>query len=206
LETDLFLIRHGETEWNRKLRYQGQTDIDLNETGFNQARLLSESLENQKITRIYTSDLKRAANTASIIAKPHDLKLNKEKKLREISFGEWEGMNYEEITKEYPKLFKKWRNDPVSVSPPEGETFSEFQERVIYIINRIKDLHTGERVAIVSHGGTIRVYLAHILSMPLIENKKLSIHNTSLSHIKIYDNRAVIKTLNSMCHLKDSIH
>ena len=204
METDLFLIRHGETEWNKVLRYQGQTDIDLNETGFNQARLLSKRLKNKKIDRIYSSDLKRAANTASIVAEPHELKLRKEKKLREICFGEWEGMNYEEIIQEYPEIFKKWRNDPVSVPPPEGETFLEFQKRVIDIINKIKDLHAGERVAVVAHGGTIRVYLAHILGMPLEGNRKLSIHNTSLSHIKVYDNRPVLKSLNSICHLKDN--
>ena len=204
METDLFLIRHGETEWNKILRYQGQTDIDLNETGFNQARLLSKRLKDEKIDRIYSSDLKRAANTAAIVAKPHDLKLIKEKKLREICFGEWEGMNYEEISEKYPEIYKEWRNDPVSVPPPEGETFLEFQKRIIYIINKIKDLHAGERVAIVAHGGTIRVYLAHILGMPLKENRKLSIHNTSISRLKIYDKRPVLKSLNSICHLNDN--
>lgn len=201
METDLFLIRHGETEWNRILKYQGQTDIDLNETGFNQARLLSERLKDREIDRIYTSDLKRAANTAGIVAKPHRLELKKEERLREICFGEWEGMNYEEINKDYPELYKRWRTNPTSVRPPSGETFVEFQKRVTAIMERITDLHKGEKVAVVAHGGTIRVYLAYLLEMPLIENRKLLIHNTSFSHIKFYDNRMVLKLLNSIYHL-----
>ena len=204
METDLFLIRHGETEWNRILKYQGQTDIDLKERGFNQARKLSNRLKDTKIDRIYCSDLKRAANTASVVADPHDLELSKEEDLREISFGEWEGLNFEEISEKYPKIYKKWRADPASVRPPEGETFKEFQQRVIKIMEKIRGLHVGERVAIVAHGGTIRVYLAYLLNMPLIENRKLSIHNTSLSHIKIYDNRAVIKMINSTYHINEN--
>ena len=201
METDLFFIRHGETEWNRKLIYQGQTDIDLNETGYNQARLLSKRLADKKIDRIYTSDLKRAANTAAIVAEPHAKKLIKEKDLREISFGNWEGMNFEEIQEKDSEKYNEWRQDPISVSPPGGETFLGFQKRVISVIDKIKDLHTGEKVAIVAHGGTIRAYLAHILGMDLMGNRKLSIHNTSFSHLKIYDNRPVLKLLNSTYHL-----
>lgn len=201
METDIFFIRHGETEWNKKLIYQGQTDIDLNETGYKQARLLSERLTEREIDRFYTSDLKRASNTASIIAEPHNKKLIKEENLREISFGDWEGMNFTEIQEKEAEKYNEWRKDPISVSPPNGENFLDFQKRVISIINKIKDLHTGERIAIVAHGGTIRVYLAHILGMELKGNRKLSVHNTSISHLTIYDNRPVLKLMNSTCHL-----
>lgn len=201
METDLIFIRHGETEWNKQFIYQGQTDIDLNETGYKQAQLLSKRLTERKIDRIYTSDLKRAFNTAAIIAESHNKELRKEKKLREISFGDWEGMNFKEIQEKEPETYKEWRKDPISISPPNGETFLDFQKRVISIIDKIKDLHAGERIAIVAHGGTIRVYLAHILGMDLKGNRMLSVHNTSISHLTIYDNRPVLKLLNSTCHL-----
>lgn len=202
VKTELILVRHGETEWNHSLKFQGQMDISLNERGFKQAKKAADYLSQEKIDVVYSSDLKRAYNTAELIASYHKKKVKIEKGLREINFGEWEGLSYKEIEKEYPILINKWYNDPTSVSPPGGEGLEDFQERIVNSINNILSRHNGERVIMVSHGGSIRVYLVSILSMPLKKYWSLEVYNTGLSIIKFYNDCAILSLFNSTVHLQ----
>ena len=201
MEKEILLIRHGETDFNKELRYQGHMDVDLNETGYMQAQKISERLSTQPIDVVYSSDLKRAKYAAEVIAAPHQLELNTSRGLREIDFGDWEGLTYDDLRRDYPDLIKKWYDNPVSVRPPGGEMLSEFKQRVVDCLQGVIKNCEEEKIAIIAHGGTIRVWLAHLLEIPLNKNWRIEIHNTGLSIIKLYEDYPVIKLLNSTYHL-----
>lgn len=202
METKMLLIRHGETEWNRVLRYQGQKNVELNDRGKNQAVKIAKRLAEKEIDVLYSSDLDRAAETADIIAEVQQKPVERDQRLREMDFGQWEGLNYDRIKNNHPERFKKWYNDPTSVNPPEGEYLSQFQQRIISSFTEIKESHEGEKIAIITHGGVIRVWLAHLLQMPLGKYWRLEVDNTSLSIVKFYDRYPVLKLLNSTSHLE----
>ena len=206
METELIIIRHGETDWNLDLRYQGQTDITLNENGFLQAEQLSDYLSSREINAVYSSDLKRAYNTAEVVASAQKNLQGSDvytcRELREMNFGNWEGLTYQDISREYPDMFQKWYTDPTSVTPPEGESLVSFRKRIVSAFKKIINEHPGEKVAVVTHGGSIRVLLTSVLEMPLDKYWRLEVHNTSVSIVTFHDGRPVLNLLNSTVHLE----
>jgi alpha-ribazole phosphatase len=205
------LIRHGETIWNRESRYHGQADVPLNDEGRIQARKLSERLKNERIDVIYASDLQRAVETAETIAKPHSLKVNTVKEMRELSLGIWEGFKYNEIQKKWPEEFEKWGKDPHFVKPPSGESLSELCDRVSGFLRKAAEKHIRENVAIVTHAGPIRALLAVILGLEKGKFWKFKISNTSLTVVE-YDglsdlahSDAYILAVNDINHLREVI-
>ncbi len=200
--TRVIIIRHGETEWNASVKYQGHTDVELSEVGKAQAVKVGERLKKEKINAIYSSDLKRAYDTGLQIAKRCRLSCITQEDLRETSFGEWEGLTYKEISSKYPKLVKKWRSDPETIKPPGGESFRQMQERVINIFNKIISKHPGETVALISHGGTIRVLLCYILGVKLKYYWKFKVDNCSITRIEIHEEKSgILCSLNDTCHI-----
>lgn len=198
---EIILIRHGETEWNKVRKYQGHMDIELNDWGRQQAGEAAKELANLDIDYFACSDLKRARETAEIIASFHNNNIKEFKELREMNFGEWEGKGFKEIKNDYPEDFQKWIEDPIKYSPPAGETLKEFQGRVLEGFNTI--LENGfDRNAIVTHGGVIMVFLATILEMPLINYRKFEVANTGITRVNLYDNSYVLKEFNSQSHMK----
>jgi len=131
MSNSLILIRHGLTIWNHEFRYQGHTDIELSEEGVKQAQALQKRLAGEKLDAIYSSDLSRAVQTASIIAKPHRLELITDSRLREVNFGVWEGLNFKEIESRYPDLLKTWLEAPHNLEIPQGETFMAMHDRAL---------------------------------------------------------------------------
>ena len=117
METEILLIRHGETEWNRKHIFQGKKDTELNSTGVKQACKLSEYLSKKDYKFLYSSDLKRAVKTAEIIGKEANLVPVKDSKIREMDFGDWEGSKFSTISKKDAESLNKWRQDPLNNAP-----------------------------------------------------------------------------------------
>ncbi len=160
--TELLLVRHGETDWNRDGRFQGHADPPLNEAGREQAHELARRLEDVHFDVVYTSDLRRAVETAEIIAAGRDMPLTADPGLREIDVGSWSGLTREEIEERFP-----------GSSEHDGESREVHLERVLRTVERIADAHAGERVLIVSHGGSLRTLRRHALrvdSVPPIEH------------------------------------
>jgi broad specificity phosphatase PhoE len=149
--THLILIRHGETDWNAEGRYQGQADPPLNELGWQQSEQLAEKLADLKLEVIYASPLKRAAQTARVIAERLGIPLHEDPRLMEIHQGEWQSRLRSEIEDLYPELFRRWEREPWEVTPPRGESLSIVQERVYNAVDEIVQRDPGERVGIVSH-------------------------------------------------------
>lgn len=149
--TLLLLIRHGETKWNVEGRWQGQADPPLSARGREQAREAAKALSRFEFSAVYSSNLRRALETAQVIATRLGLTVVMEPRLREIHLGKWQGMLSAEIKAEYPAEFERWHSAPLSVRPPEGEDLFALEARVLAAINDIVMHHAGQRVAVVSH-------------------------------------------------------
>ncbi len=156
----IILVRHGQTEWNLLQKYQGQTDIPLTDLGRKQAQAAGEYLSNtEKIEALYCSDLSRTRETAKIIGKNIDLQPECDSRLRELSFGLWEGLTFTEVYEKYPEEFNNWYKDTHKIKVPEGESFAQLVERVMKSVKEIMEKHT-KTVVIVTHGGVIKGILA----------------------------------------------
>ena len=152
--TDLLLVRHGETDWNIGRRVQGHTDIPLNAAGVDQARVLTEHLAAEPLTAVFSSDLSRALDTATAVARAHRLEVNVDQRLREKNFGTWEGLTDLEIAERFPDAHRgKWGD---------GESTEEVAERVMGVLDGIRALHPEGTVLVVSHGGPLRAMLAEL--------------------------------------------
>ncbi len=149
--TRLVLIRHGETDWNVDGRYQGQADPPLNERGVAQSIQLAEHLDVYKLDLIYSSPLKRSAQTAHIAAQRLGIPVLLEPRVMEIHQGDWQTKLRAEINELYPDLFRRWESEPWEVSPPNGESLYQVQERVIAAVEDIKGNHPHDCVGLVTH-------------------------------------------------------
>ncbi|MEK7450019.1 MAG: alpha-ribazole phosphatase [Planctomycetota bacterium] len=155
----LYLIRHGETNFNKNYRYCGITDPPLNKKGISQAKKLARQLKNTPIDLVYVSPLRRADQTAQIIFN-RKLKIITAPALREINFGRWEGLNYNEVMVKYQSRLKKWLLNPWAVCPPGGENLKRFRKRILFFLKKyiLPQRKKGiENIALVTHGGVIKI-------------------------------------------------
>jgi broad specificity phosphatase PhoE len=159
--TTIFLARHGETDWNAQERWQGHADTPLNERGREQSRALAARLAGVPFEAVYSSDLRRARETAEIVSADRELPIGVEPALREIDVGSWQGLTNAEVLERFP-----------GVDRPDGETFEAFRERVLGALQAICSRHDGGNVLVVAHGGCVRTLQRHLLGEPLptIEN------------------------------------
>ncbi len=158
--TELILIRHGKTDWNNEKRYQGQQDLPLNAEGIRQAHQLAEQLCGSNLEAVYTSDLQRACQTASIIAEALDLSPIPDPRLREINHGKWEGMLYDDISARFPEEYARFQTDPAHAAAPGGEQIACVQLRVDHALYDIASRHPAGSAAVVSHGLALATILA----------------------------------------------
>ena len=161
MPTRLILIRHGETSWNLQKRYLGRADIGLNDKGIKQARSLGRRLGKEKIHKVYSSDARRALKFAGIAFK--GLTITKAPGLKEMDFGIFEGMTYEQIMRKYPEIYSNWLRSPFKTVIPEGEDLNDFRKRVMKIFKKIIALNRNKTFVIVTHAGPIRVIIGDIL-------------------------------------------
>jgi broad specificity phosphatase PhoE len=200
--TQMVLIRHGETDWNRDRRIQGQTDIELSERGREQARLLALRLEREPIQAIYSSDLLRASRTAEPIAAALELPVHTSPLLREVSFGAWEGLTASEVEAGWPVEYAAWREDSVRHRAPDGERIEELQLRAMRCATEILTAHPGQTVAVVAHGGSVKAILCGVMGFSLSLWRRLRLDNTSISRILFAPLGPTLVTYNDVCHLE----
>lgn len=205
--TRIIYVRHGETDWNVAHRYQGQTDIPLNDKGKYQAELVAERLAGEKIAAIYASDLTRAIYTAEAIAKKHQLNVIPMAEFREISFGEWEGSSFSSLDIGSRDQIDKIFTDPANIEVPGGENFQQVQARAVRGIEKLIAKHPDETVVVVSHGAAIRTILCHALGMSLANVWSIRQDNTAVNQIAYYtskDARAsmIVELVNDAGHLR----
>ncbi len=198
----LFLIRHGETEWNRQKRLQGHSNIKLSSKGLRQAKNLVAHFPFPHVDAIYSSDLARAVETASIIADKLDLSVKKMTDLREMNYGDWEGRRIDELATESSREFGRFFTDPERCQPPRGETFLECQARLMIGIRYIIAEHENQNVVVVSHGAAIRLIIGAALDMPIHRLWAISQSNTAINILRVDDGDFTVELLNGSDHLR----
>ena len=183
--TELILARHGETDWNAERRFQGHANPPLNDTGRAQARALAEHLADRRLTAIYSSDLRRAAETARIVGTQLGLPVSQLPSLREIDVGEWSGLTVAEVTERYPDGYARHRAGGDGWTT--GETHARLSERIVDAIVEIARGHPDDPILVVGHGAALRALLAHAEGVELSEFRRNSppIENGSLATIAV---------------------
>ncbi|MDE0343323.1 MAG: histidine phosphatase family protein [Deltaproteobacteria bacterium] len=180
----IFLLRHGETRWNHEGRCQGSSDIELNETGQRQASEVAAHLSRRHIDAVYSSDLRRARETAEIVGGPHEVAVRVEPDLRELDHGEMEGLTFVEVRERFGGLIEQWRTRPVGVELPGGERLLDVDRRVWSALNRIVEGHDdGDTIVVVSHSFPILSALCRISGTPLDQYRTFHLKPCELSHV-----------------------
>lgn len=164
--TTLYLIRHGETDWNRAGLYQGTTDTPLNAAGRAQAEALAQRLAGVRLDAAYTSPLRRARDTAAAVLRGRAAPLHEMPELRELCYGLWQGRGSAPAGRCSPGLEWRWRWDPWSVRFPGGETLDEVRDRARVAVETMLRAHPGGSVLVSGHGHLNRVLLTHALGWP----------------------------------------
>ncbi len=202
----ILVVRHGETDWNKKRVFQGQTDTQLNHAGRTQAIAVQQALSSLQLAAVYSSDLSRARETAEIIAQPHHLEVQTDLRLREIGFGVFEGKSHEQLmVSEWADHFAKYKQDPLRNRPPQGERPEEVLERVSTFYRDLCTKHqAGETVLVAAHGGSCRMLICAAMEAAAELNRHIRLDNCSISELEYHDGFTWVNRLNDTHHLTTS--
>lgn len=190
--THIYLVRHGETDWNIERKLQGSTDIPLNDQGRSQAASLQQHFENVTFDAAYSSDLIRAKETAEIICKQKKLPVNIHKALRERSWGNHEGQTFDSLRLKYGALFQPliedydYKADDVHPDLHQVESYASAVQRAIDYLMKIQQHYLGKSILVVSHGGILKGVL---LSLNLPQFKNFYVNNTAYVHLEVKDRK-----------------
>ena len=197
----MLLIRHGETERKSSERYWGATDVKLSDLGLEQAARLRDRLAAEEISAVYSSDLSRARVTAETIAAGHQLPVTSCQELREIDFGELEGLTFAEIDRLYPEVTELWKKQSLALKFPGGEAVAEFNRRVGQFMGRLAKHAPGETIVVAAHNGTLRTLLCLALGLSPEHRWQFRLELASLSIVETYSPGGILTRLNDVSHL-----
>ncbi len=198
----LILVRHGETKWNQENRVVGHTGMALNNNGRKQAGLLAQALKDREVSCIYSSPLKRARETAAVIARAHGLHVVTVDALKEVDAGELEGLTFDEVVERYGDFLQEWIKDTPSFSIPGGESITELRERTWPAVQRIVNEHPDEVVIAVSHSLAILSIISRALGMNISDFRRLRLSVASISVLDFGEHVASLALFNDTCHLE----
>jgi broad specificity phosphatase PhoE len=186
--TTIFLARHGETDWNRERRWQGLADLPLNERGREEARALANRLEALPCSAIYASNLRRAYETAVVVAETKGLPVTAMRDLREIDVGSWTGLSRHEVKERFRDAYTQWKTR-TGRGWEGGETYVELRCRVLEALRRIARKHPSGEVLVVTHSGPIRTVCAHARGLDYATDRRAvpTIDHVALSAVTVVD-------------------
>lgn len=192
--TEIYIVRHGETESNTRMACIGHKDVQLNENGKEQVRHLVKRLMNIEFDAVYVSPLTRAIDTAAPLKKKAPMTMSYG--LIERDYGLWDDMTFDEIKLKYPAEYQKWQEDWIDFQIPEGESATMVQERVDETLDKILSENDGKRVLIVTHLGTARHIISRMLGLTTEESWRFTLDNAKIALIEKNGNKGILKALN----------
>jgi broad specificity phosphatase PhoE len=198
----LILARHGETVWNVEKIYRGRTDVNLDEVGIKQAELLGKHLSNLELEAVYSSPLRRALDTANVIARYQKIGVHIAEGLTDLNYGEWQSLPEQEAKRLYPTLHNEWHNNPHKVRMPGGESLGDVRSRAIEVVNEVLFKYQGA-VVLVSHRVVNKVLICSLLGL---DNSYFWNIKQDVGGITIFnyaDGRFVLTKHNDTSHLKE---
>ena len=200
--TSIYLVRHGQTAWNREEIFRGRADVPLDETGLKQAELAGEYLKEVEIDAIYSSPLSRALETAEKIARFHNLKVQPFEGIVDMSFGNWEGHAHQEIKKNDSETYRRWREEPHLVRLPGGESLDDVRVRSMAALNEVTKKHPGKALVLVSHRVVNKVLICGILGLDNSHFWQIRQDPTAINLIQYRNGKYILSLMSETCHLK----
>ena len=198
--TTVYLVRHGQTAWNKEEVFRGRADIPLNETGRKEALLTGQYLKVVKVDSLYSSPLSRAVETAEAIARYQGKEVQISDGLIDIDFGRWQGVSHEEVRKRYGELYRQWKDTPHLVRFPGGESLEDVRERALRAIDEVITDHTGETLVMVSHRVVNKTVLCGLLGLDNSHFWQIG-QDTGCIDLLEFGEEFTLRRLNDTCHL-----
>ncbi|MBM7614413.1 histidine phosphatase family protein [Alkaliphilus hydrothermalis] len=194
--TEIYFVRHGETDDNRDHNLCGWINPSLNKEGLIQAERVAQQLKNESFDAIYTSGLKRTNETAAMILGCKHEKIQPLDTLKELNFGDFEGRKMVELEKEHPQLYQQMRDDFIGFRFPGGESLREMHHRVNKTMKELISRHDGEKILIVAHSGVIRSIMAELITGDMKKHWNFKIDHCSVSKIEAHGDFYILTKLN----------
>jgi broad specificity phosphatase PhoE len=203
----LILVRHGETDWNRQMRVQGRSDVELNETGRRQVQALASALKEESFEAIYASPLKRSLQTAQAINLFHGVEIEVDDGLKELDVGDFDGLRGDELRARFSSFWQRWTSDEAaSVRFPHGESLQQLRRRAWAALQRINQRHRHGAVVAVSHYFVITSIICETMGLDLSRFRRFRpLDATAVSIIDLEESRATLKLFNDTCHLTKEV-
>ena len=198
----LILARHGETMWNVEKVFRGRADVNLNEVGIKQAELLGKHLCNWELEAIYSSPVKRALDTANIVARRVEVAVYIAEGLTDFDFGEWQSLSEQGVKRLYPAIFNEWQTSPHKVRMPGGENLDDVTKRTAEVVDEVLSRHHGN-VLLVSHRVVFKVLICSLLGLDNSHFWNISQDVCGLTIFDYVDGRFVLTRHNDTSHLRE---
>lgn len=197
-----YLVRHGETEWNKLGKFQGHVDVKLNERGVDQARETAKAAASWRHSVVYASPLTRTMQVAEEMCRVTPVPLISKPGLKELGLGDLEGVTGEEMRLGWPEVFSAWREEPASVKMPNGESLAQLQDRAWQTVVEIERDHgEDDSVVLVSHNFAIRTIVCALVGIPLANFHRMSLSLGSLCTFEADQRGRRLTAYNSTGHL-----
>jgi broad specificity phosphatase PhoE len=200
--TQIILVRHGQTPWNKDKIFRGSKDIPLNDTGREEARLAGEWLKDETMQAAYCSPLSRARDTGEAIARLHGLKVLDLPGISDICYGDWEGLPLAEVKVKYADLYRQWETAPHTVRFPQGETLDEVKARALKAVEEVVQRHAGQAVLLAAHRAVNKVLIAALTGLDNSHFWRLGQDTTAINRFNRVGDIWHIMGLNDTCHLR----
>jgi broad specificity phosphatase PhoE len=200
--TKLILVRHGETAWNAEKIYRGRMDVNLDEVGIKQADLLGKYLSNWELEAIYASPLRRALDTANIIARYQKVGVHVAEGLIDFDYGEWQSLPEQEAKRLYPTLHSEWHDNPHKVKMPGGESLEDVRRRAIEVVNDVLSKYQGS-VVLVSHRVVNKVLICSLLGLDNSHFWNIKQDVGGITIFNYVDGHFVLTRHNDTSHLRE---
>jgi len=200
--TSIYLVRHGQTAWNKEEIFRGRTDVPLDETGLKQAELAGGYFKGIKIHGIYSSPLARAWETAQKIAHFHNLKVQPLQGILDMSFGKWEGQSHQDIQKNDKEAYRMWKEEPHLVRLPGGESLDDVRVRAMAALEEVIRNHSGKTLVLVSHRVVNKALICGILGLDNSHFWQITQDTTAINLIQYRNGKYILSLMNETCHLK----
>jgi len=200
--TSIYLVRHGQTAWNKEEIFRGRTDIPLDGVGLKQGELVGEYFKGMEIHGIYSSTLSRAWETAKKIAQFHNLKVQPLQGILDMSFGNWEGRPHQEIRENDSETYRQWVEEPHLVKLPGGEGLDDVRVRAMAALEEVVRDHPGKTIVFVSHRVICKVLICAILGLDNSHFWQITQDTTAINLIQYRKGKYILSLMNETCHLK----
>lgn len=155
------------------------------------------------MTAVYSSDLQRAIQTATPVAARHGLEVVTLRELREVNYGEWEGLSEKDCGERNPEILRKRNEDPELVAPPGGESYREMMDRFLPVVENLAARHRSENIVLVSHHGNLRLLMCHLMQVSVAQYRSFVMANGGLTALENRKGSLVIQSMNDTCHLRE---